>query len=120
MSDVMINDGDPFSEPPFMKSLLMLDHERKVLRARSHSEWVAWWVVSGAHRAVARYEDEGLRIVTSFLGLDLTHGDRPEGPHGFESIVYQNGKHIDDDTYATWDEAERGHAAMVARYTGTF
>lgn len=91
-----------------------------------------WWVLDG-HKAVptenihewSRMFDEGRKRVvaqthvgetfvsTVFLGIDHSYGEGP--PLLFETMVFD-----DEDMgsltrrYATWEQAERGHAEVVA------
>lgn len=55
-------------------------------------------------------------ISTVFLGIDHSHG-RPGGPILFETMVFGGGVALDRTQvrYHTIDEAETGHALMVAR-----
>ena len=75
---------------------------------------------------------DGTRVSTIFLGLDQSHarymGSSSHEPILFETMVFPHpdaaalddgrGESIDQDRYCTWDEAEKGHAAMVARREG--
>lgn len=83
--------------------------------------WGEWFAT--ADRQVARDADEatGVWLSTVFLGLDHQWGTGP--PILFESLVFvpptyrgplaRFDGHIK--RYATWAEAERGHAAILAR-----
>ena len=53
------------------------------------------------------------RISTVFLGLDHQFGDGP--PLIFETMVFGGPLDMEQERYATWEEAEIGHMAMVAR-----
>ncbi len=78
--------------------------------------WAAWWK-DRAHRRVAEsWVTPQARVSTIFLGLDHRHG--PYGPPIlFETMVFWEHGELDQEQerYATWDTAEAGHAAMVAR-----
>jgi hypothetical protein len=84
-------------------------------------KWGEWLVQSGEDdpRRVA-FTDLGWGTVsTVFLGIDHGFGAGP--PILFETMVFANptkpGDMPDDremNRYATWDEAEAGHAEMVA------
>jgi hypothetical protein len=54
------------------------------------------------------------RISTVFLGLDHNHGGVGP-PILFETMVFGGPLDRECQRYATWDEAEAGHAEMVAR-----
>lgn len=76
-------------------------------------EWGAWFQTANRHIA----QDEplpGVRVSTVFLGLDHRYGgDGP--PLIFESMVFGGELDQEMDRYSTWEEAERGHAAMIER-----
>lgn len=61
------------------------------------------------------YTDVGdVKVSTVFLGLDHNFSD--DGPPVlFETCVFGGTLDGEMDRYSTWDEAEAGHAAMVAR-----
>ncbi len=48
-----------------------------------------------------------------FLGLDHQFGEGP--PLLFETLVFDGELDGEMDRYATWEEAEKGHAEMVKR-----
>jgi hypothetical protein len=76
------------------------------------TEW-AWWFET-ADRKVALDEMGDVCVSTVFLGIDhRLVGDGP--PLLFETMVFRNGHGDEQERYATWEEAERGHAEMVAR-----
>jgi hypothetical protein len=87
--------------------------------------WGTWWML--ADRRVA-FTDLGYGTVsTVFLGIDHNHfGDGP--PILFETMVFANpkGAAFPDELdglmrrYATWDEAEAGHAEVVAEVRAQF
>lgn len=72
-------------------------------------EWGKWFET--ANRRVAEANVGNVCISTVFLGLDHNWG--PGEPILFETMVF--GGHFDGQQrrYATWEEAERGHAEMV-------
>ena len=74
--------------------------------------WATWF--ESADRRVARTDlDGGVFVSTVFLGMDHQWGNGP--PLLFESMVFGGPLDQEQDRYSTWDEAERGHAAMVRR-----
>lgn len=76
--------------------------------------WAKWYEVNHERRRVAREEfADGVVVSTVFLGLDHSWGDGPRLI--FETMVF--GGPLDQETYryATWAQAEAGHAVMVER-----
>jgi hypothetical protein len=66
------------------------------------------------NRHVALDDIDGVKVSTVFLGLDHNWAD--EGPPVlFETMVFGGPLDMEMDRYCTWDEAEKGHAAMVER-----
>jgi hypothetical protein len=55
----------------------------------------------------------GVRVSTVFLGIN--HGFADETSLWFETMVFGGDLDGEQDRYETWEEAEVGHAAMVAR-----
>jgi hypothetical protein len=64
-------------------------------------------------RIVAKDEFAGVMVSTVFLGLNHRFGDGP--PLLFETIIFGGPFDQEMNRYATYDEAETGHAAMVAK-----
>lgn len=80
--------------------------------------WGRWLEENGARRIVRqdRFPD-GVRVSTVFIGLD--HNWDPAGPrHIFETMVFGGAHDQAQERYATWAQAEAGHAAMLARVRG--
>lgn len=78
--------------------------------------WATW--LETADRQVALTEvAPGIAVSTVFLGLD--YGFRMGPPQLFETMAFNDLGSIDCDElfgrYATWSEAEAGHAAIVER-----
>jgi hypothetical protein len=78
--------------------------------------WGRWFQT--AERRVAKTQVGLYRVSTVFLGLDHRMGDAGR-PLLFETMVFDAGKDGDEadfgfDRYATWAEAEAGHARAVA------
>lgn len=65
------------------------------------------------NRVVAQTTVGESKISTVFLGLDHSFGDGP--PLLFETMVFGGPMADEMERYATYDEAEAGHAAMVAK-----
>lgn len=79
-------------------------------------KWAEWFEDDA--RRVARTElPDGTLISTVFLGLDHGFGGEPAW---FETMVFtkeSQWSEVDMARYATYDEAEKGHEAMVAKYS---
>lgn len=54
-----------------------------------------------------------MRISTVFLGLDHSFGEGP--PLIFETLVLGGPLDQEMERYSTWEEAEKGHRAMVEK-----
>lgn len=93
-----------------LNDLYILDG-REPVRAPDVRTWGEWF--HSADRCVAFSELGDVQVSTVFLGIDHSIGLLP-GPILFETMV--SGGPLDDERkwYRTWDEAEKGHAAMVA------
>ena len=76
-------------------------------------EWAQWFET--ADRTVAKAQLPGdVSVSTVFLGLNHDFlGDGP--PILFETMIFGGPLDLEEARYATWDEAEEGHAAMVKR-----
>ena len=74
-------------------------------------EWATWFET--ADRSVARDEIGESCVSTVFLGLAHSFGQG--GPILFETMVFGGPLDQETERYRTWDEAETGHAAMLAR-----
>lgn len=78
--------------------------------------WAEWY--SGDNRNVARdvilttCERGEITVSTVFLGID-TGSIFSETPRLFETMVFGGAKNHKQVRYATWDEAEQGHARIV-------
>jgi hypothetical protein len=63
------------------------------------------------NREVAKTNIGKVLVSTMFLGIDHSFGDGP--PMLFETMIF-GGRHSEEQwRYATWDEAEAGHARAV-------
>ncbi len=75
--------------------------------------WARWF--EKADRIVAKTDIEGGGFVsTVFLSLDHSFG-RAGRPVLFETMVFGGELDQEQERYCTWEEAEAGHAEMVAR-----
>jgi len=78
--------------------------------------WAKYIETRREGRHVADEKVGDVRISTVFLGLDHAFGGGP--PLLFETMVF-GGEHDQEmDRYTTWEQAEAGHKAMVAKVTG--
>lgn len=81
--------------------------------------WAKWFDDNRTNRHVAIDVIGDVRISTAFLGLDHSFGD--EGPPIlFETMVFGGPLSDEQDRYATWEQAEAGHAAILARVRAAF
>lgn len=64
-------------------------------------------------RIVAQDHVGDVLVSTVFLGIDHQWGDGP--PLLFETIVFGGPHDQAQERYSTWEEAEKGHAAMLAK-----
>lgn len=76
--------------------------------------WARWLDKARVERTVNKTDiGHGLKISTVFLGLNHRFGDGP--PLLFETLVFGGPLDGEQERYATWDEAEAGHARMVTK-----
>lgn len=86
-----------------------------VVQAKDVIEWAKKFEI--LNRKVAMTEIGHLVVSTVFLGLDHNYVGGP--PLLFETMVYDNLQNEwlpDQERYSTWEEAEKGHEAMVQKY----
>lgn len=75
-------------------------------------EWAAFFD-DHANRVVAQDRPrKGVLVSTVFLGIDHNFGAYGP-PIVFETMVCRDGVWEEQQRYATWDEAEAGHEAML-------
>jgi hypothetical protein len=75
-------------------------------------EW-AMWFENTSNRRVANDSEGDVRVSTMFLGTE--HGYTPDGaPLVFETEVIGGEHDYYQERYATYDEAEAGHARICA------
>lgn len=76
-------------------------------------EW-AKWLNDGEGRIVGKDDlSSDVRVSTVCLGLDHSFGEGE--PLWFETMVFGGPLDQEQDRYSTWDEAVKGHEAMVAK-----
>jgi hypothetical protein len=101
-----------------MRGLYILDTNRNPVPVGNGdtalADWSKWFEdVENRRVADTPIDDNGAHVSTVFLGMD--HGMRGEGkPVLFETLVFGGALDGDMWRYCTWDEAEAGHAAVVA------
>jgi hypothetical protein len=74
--------------------------------------WAMW--METADRHVKLTEQGDVRVSTVFLGLDHNFGDLFGLPILFETMAFVDHQSVARDHYRTWEEAEAGHARIVA------
>lgn len=81
-------------------------------------DWMAWglWFHSN-DRQVAYDEFDGVEVSTIFFGLDA-HDGKERTPLLFETMIFGIEGTMGPYRYATWKEAERGHAEAVKMLRG--
>jgi hypothetical protein len=98
----------------------MLDDDHNPVVVTDSLEWAEWF--EDAKRKVANTEIGDVRISTVFLGLDhsfeIFNGSMKDyKPILFETMIF-GGEHDQyQERYATWEEAEAGHAVAVSLVT---
>lgn len=88
---------------------------KKAVKVAGLEEWSRRMDLENKHVAVTEVAD-GVVVSTVFLGMDHRYSIYGEGePLLFETMVFND--YGDDGTqerYSTWEEAEAGHARIVA------
>jgi hypothetical protein len=78
--------------------------------------WAQWFECSLTERVVGQIEIKGWEVSTVFLGVDHNLGNPTAPRQLFETMIFPAGT-VNDvycARYATWRDAEAGHAAVVA------
>ncbi len=73
-------------------------------------KWGKWFETADRHVAIDNLPN-GVTISTIFLGLDHGFDDGP--PLLFETMIFGGDGDQDQWRYATWEEAEKGHAKAL-------
>lgn len=94
-----------------MSEYYILDDNHNAVPVHSVTEWADYFEKHD-HR-VAYDEIDGIRVSTVFLGLDHAWDGGP--PLIFETMIFGGPLDGEQDRYSTWDEAAKGHAAMLFR-----
>jgi hypothetical protein len=96
------------------KGYYMLDKDRNIIPA-SLLEWGTYLENTRKERIVKKDHVNGYRVSTVFLGLDHNYDPSDNKLHIFETMVFKE-RTLEDiycDRYATWEEAEIGHARAM-------
>lgn len=117
LNDTMPRDGgddDGHDYGGFQMRAAILDGHT-VVPCGNTLEWARWFERANRHVAETWL---GLAYVsTVFLGLDHGHSGTPLW---FETAIFRFDKSFDVERYATWEEAEAGHARVVKRERASF
>jgi hypothetical protein len=89
----------------------VLDENKKAVPVSDTIEWAKGFDIQ--NRRVAETNIGDIRVSTVFLGLDHSWGKGP--PLLFETMAFGGHGEIYCDRYTTWEEAEAGHKAVVAK-----
>lgn len=96
-----------------MRGLYILDADRNPVAAKSILEW-GEFMHNDSQRRVALAKFGTAEISTVFLGMNYGHGRGTL--RVFETAIFDDDDVMVIDRYATWAEAEAGHAAAVAAF----
>ena len=95
----------------------MMEHyildSQKQAHPATFEEYAAWLNGNSDCRRVALTKVGAAAVSTVFLGLD--HSWDGGAPLIFETMVFGGPLDQEMTRYSTWDEAQRGHEAMVER-----
>jgi hypothetical protein len=93
-------------------------NENKEVVALTDGEWFRWMLEHGdPKQRVAESIIGPVRVSTMFLGSEVSSlhlFDKDPTPMTFETMIFTKDKNIVAGRYATWDEAVKGHAAVIA------
>ena len=96
-----------------MREWILVNREPRQVEIRT---WALWF--EAADRRVAQDNVGSVRISTVFLGLD--HNEDDSGPPLlFETMIFGGPRDDETHRYATWAEAEAGHARLLAELEET-
>ena len=94
-----------------METMLYKLVDRRAVLCKDVVAWGEWF--STANRRVAETWIDDVRVSTVFLGID--HNFFPgRDPALFETMVFADQEDFRMRRYCIWEEAEAGHAEMVA------
>lgn len=112
----------PMRIPPMMaRAHLFILAGKTAVPTQDVATWGDWFEAAtrNGSRFVAQSDlANGVRVSTVFLGMDHGWNMRPDArPVLFESMVFGGEDDEYQERYATWEEAEAGHKAIVERLT---
>ena len=102
-----------------MKTTLMYTlQDRTPVAEPNASAWQAWMMAAqkDGSRIVSQTRiDAHISVSTVFAGMGQGPAGSPgiDRPMVFESAVFEDGQVRETYVYATWDEAQSGHAALI-------
>ena len=76
---------------------------------------LAMWFEVGDNRRIASDQIGDVWVSTVFLGLDHSHGPPGSVPILFETMAFRDKEELACERYASYEEAEAGHTAMLQR-----
>ncbi len=79
------------------------------------ASWGAWFENFNNRRVAFTELSNRVNVSTVFLGTDHNFYAIEGPPILFETMIFVDGSEQGMDRYATWDEAEAGHNAMVVQ-----
>ncbi len=86
---------------------------------KSLEKWGEWYETANNNRRVAKTAVLGSEVSTVFLAIDHSFGGGRK-PILFETLVFGGPLDQEQMRYSTWEEAEKGHAAMVQRVKDSY
>lgn len=87
---------------------------KKVVPIEDTLEWARWYETASRRVGFTRLSKSRRRrnyVLTVFLGMDHGYTERL----WFETMIFGTSLNQYQERYATWEEAERGHALAVGR-----
>lgn len=107
-----------FRDPNNLAGMYILGPDHKAISCPDTLRWAKWFETADRH--VAQTTVGSTWVSTVFLGIDHQFGDGP--PLVFETMTFPLNANGERDAsgeetyrYATWSDAEAGHAAVVKR-----
>lgn len=90
----------------------ILDEQGNPIEEPDVLKWGEWFETSNARRRVADTKSGSVRVSTVFMALDHSFGG--EVPVLYESMVWVDGKDVEQERYETKLQALMGHQKLVA------
>jgi hypothetical protein len=96
----------------------ILDENGKPVQEPDLLTWALWFETAERHVALTEIGD--IKISTVFLGIDHNYGfDKDPTPVLYETMVFGGALDEDMRRYCTREEAQAGHAELVAAARAT-